>query len=79
MGRVTRLVAVAVVGILMLAAGQRDEQAPATPAADPSPQVVNPGTLGAGQQVSAPKGEVVLTMSGTIGNRNKGKNLARST
>jgi hypothetical protein len=76
MGRVTRLVAVAVVGTLMLAACQRDEQAPATPASDPSPQVVNPGTLAAGQQVSVPKGEVVLTMSGTIGNRNKGRKLA---
>jgi hypothetical protein len=76
MGRVTRLVAVAVVGTLMLAACQRDEQAPATPASDPSPQVVNPGTLAAGQQVSVPKGEVVLTMSGTIGNHNKGRKLA---
>jgi hypothetical protein len=44
---VTRLVAVAAVGILMLAACQRDEQAPVTPASEPSPQVVNPGTLGA--------------------------------
>jgi hypothetical protein len=76
MGRVIRLVAVAVVGTLMLAACQREEQAPVAPASDPSPQVVNPGTLAAGQQVSVPKGEVVLTMSGTIGNHNKGRKLA---
>ena len=61
MGRVTRLVAVVVVGIVMLAACQRDEQAPVTPGPAPSPEVVNPGTIAAGEQVSAPKGKVVLT------------------
>jgi len=50
---VTRLVAVAAVGILMLAACQRDEQAPVTPASEPSPQVVNPGTLGGPGRVPA--------------------------
>jgi hypothetical protein len=75
-GRVTRLVAVVVVGILMLAACQRDEQAPVTPGPAPSPEVVNPGTIAAGEQVSAPKGKVVLTMSGEIETRNQGSKLA---
>jgi hypothetical protein len=69
-------VAVVAMGILVLAGCQRDEQRPQAPAAAPSPQVVNPGTLAAGTQVTKPKGEVVLTMSGAIGTRNQGKKLA---
>ena len=76
MGRVARLVAVVVVGALMLAACQRDEQGPVAPAPKASPEVVNPGTIAAGQEVGKPKGEVVLTLSGAIGNRNQGKKLA---
>ena len=76
MGRVTRLVAVVAMGIVVLAGCQRDEQGPQAPAAAPSTQEVSPGTLAAGAKVSAPKGEVVLTMSGEIGTHNKGKKLA---
>ena len=77
MGRVTRLVAVVAMGIVVLAGCQRDEPRSQTPAAAaPAPQEVNPGTLAAGARVSAPKGEVVLTMSGAIGTRNQGKKLA---
>jgi len=75
-GRVTRLVAVVATGIVVLAGCQRDEQGPQAPAAAPSTQEVSPGTLAAGAKVSAPKGEVVLTMSGEIGTHNKGKKLA---
>jgi len=75
-GRVTRLVAVVAMGIVVLAGCQRDEQRPQAPTAAPSTQEVNPGTLAAGARVSAPKGEVVLTMSGEIGTHNKGKKLA---
>jgi hypothetical protein len=39
-------------------------------------QEVSPGTLAAGEKVAAPKGDVVLTLSGEIGTRNKGKQLA---
>jgi hypothetical protein len=74
-GRVARLVAVVVVGALMLAACQRDEQGPVAPP-KASPEVVNPGTIAAGQEVAKPKGEVVLTLSGAIGNKNQGKKLA---
>jgi len=69
-------VAVVATGIVVLAGCQRDEQGPQAPAATPSTQEVSPGTLAAGAKVSAPKGEVVLTMSGEIGTHNKGKKLA---
>jgi hypothetical protein len=75
-GRVARLVAVVVVGALVLAACQRDEQGPVAPAPKASPEVVNPGTIAAGQELARPKGEVVLTLSGAIGNRNQGRKLA---
>ena len=77
MGRSIRLVVVALVAALAVAACGGREEAP-TPAAapDPStPRVVDGGTLAAGERVSAPKGEVVLTVSGDIGTANKGKKL----
>jgi hypothetical protein len=76
-GRVTRLVAVVAMGIVVLAGCQHHEQGPQAPAgAVPATQEISPGTLAAGAKVSAPKGEVVLTMSGEIGTHNKGKQLA---
>ena len=76
MGRSIRLVVVAVAAALVVAAcsGKEDAAAPATPDAS-SPQVVDDGTLAAGQKVAAPNGEVVLTVSGDIGARNKGRTL----
>jgi hypothetical protein len=76
MGRVIRLVAVALVAMLAVSACGKDE---ATPKAGPTastPQVVNPGTLTAGQTVAAPREEVVLELSGAIGAHNKGQKLA---
>jgi hypothetical protein len=75
-GRSIRLVMVAVAAALVMAAcgGKEDAAAPATPDAS-SPQVVDDGTLAAGQKIAAPDGEVVLTVSGDIGARNKGKTL----
>ena len=37
--------------------------------------MVDDGTLAAGEEISSPKGEVVLTVSGDIGAANKGKTL----
>ena len=77
MGRSIRLVVVALVAALAVAAcGGKEEEAPkaAAPSAS-SPQVVDDGTLAAGEKISAPKGEVVLTVSGDIGAANKGKTL----
>jgi hypothetical protein len=77
-GRSIRLVMVALVVALAVAAcGGKDEAAP--PAAAPSastPQVVDDGSLAAGQEIAAPKGEVVLTVTGDIGTANEGKKLA---
>ena len=76
MGRNLRLVVVVLVTALALAACGKDEAPP--PAATPSastPQVVDDGDLAAGQKISAPDGEVVLTVSGDIGTANKGKKL----
>jgi hypothetical protein len=75
-GRSIRLVVVAVAAALVVAAcgGKEDAAAPATPDAS-SPQVIDDGTLAAGQKIAAPDGEVVLTVSGDIGARNKGKSL----
>ena len=77
MGRSIRLVVVALVAALTVAACGGKEEAPTQAAApDPStPQVVDGGTLAAGEKVSAPKGEVVLTVTGDIGTANKGKQL----
>jgi hypothetical protein len=76
-GRSIRLVVVALVAALAVAAcGGKEEKAPqaAAPSAS-SPQVVDDGTLAAGEKISPPKGEVVLTVTGDIGAANKGKTL----
>ena len=76
MGRGIRLVVVALVAALAVAACGGKEEAPTQAAPDPStPQVVDGGTLAAGEKVSAPKGDVVLTVTGDIGTANKGKKL----
>jgi hypothetical protein len=76
-GRSIRLVTVALVAALAVAAcGGKEEQA--APQASPdasSPLVVDGGTLAAGEKIAAPGGEVVLTVSGAIGAYNKGKKL----
>jgi hypothetical protein len=77
-GRSIRLVVVALVAALVVAAcGGKEEEAPTQAAApDPStPRVVDAGTLDAGEKISLPKGEVVLTVTGDIGSANKGKRL----
>ena len=72
-GRSIRLV---VVALAVAACGGKQEEAPqaAGPNAS-SPQVVDDGTLAAGEEISSPKGEVVLTVSGDICAANKGKTL----
>ena len=77
MGRSIRLVVVALVAALAVAACGGKEEAPTQAAApDPStPRVVDAGTLAAGGKISLPKGEVVLTVTGDIGTANKGKKL----
>ena len=77
MGRSIRLVVVALVAALAVAACGGKEEAPTQAAApDPStPRVVDAGTLAAGEKISLPKGEVVLTVSGDIATANKGKKL----
>jgi hypothetical protein len=75
-GRSIRLAGLALVAALALAACGGKEDTPeqmAAPAAS-SPTVVDDGTLAAGEKIAAPKGEVVLTVIGTIG-ANKGKRL----
>jgi hypothetical protein len=75
-GRSIRLVVVALVAALAVAACGGKEEAPTQAAPDPStPQVVDGGTLAAGEKVSAPTGDVVLTVTGDIGTANKGKKL----
>jgi hypothetical protein len=76
-GRSIRLIVVALVVALAVAAcGGKDEAPPSTAAPDAStPQVVDDGSLAAGQKISAPAGEVVLTVTGDIGTANKGKRL----
>ena len=72
-----RLVLVALAAALALTAcGGKDKAAPAaaTPSAS-TPTVVNNGTLAAGNKIAAPKGEVVLTISGDIGEANRGRKL----
>jgi hypothetical protein len=76
-GRNLRLVVVVLVTALALAAcGGKEKAEPqgATPSAS-TPQVVDDGDLAAGEKISAPDGEVVLTVSGDIGTANKGKKL----
>ena len=75
MGRSIRLVVVALVTALAVAACGGKEEAPTQAAGpDPStPQVVDDGTLAAGEKLPAPKGEVVLTVTGDIGSANKGQ------
>ena len=77
MGRSIRLVVVALVTALAVAAcGGKDEatEQTASPVAS-SPTVVDAGSLAAGEKIAAPRGEVVLTLSGAIGEHNKGKRL----
>jgi hypothetical protein len=76
-GRSIRLVGVELVAALALAAcggGQEETPTQAAPGAS-SPLVVDDGTLAAGEKIAAPKGEVVLTMTGDIGAANKGRKL----
>jgi hypothetical protein len=75
--RSIRLAALALVAALAVAAcGGGQEEAPAASAPDVSvPQVVDDGSLAAGEKIGAPKGEVVLTMTGAIGAANNGKKL----
>ena len=77
MGRSIRLVVVVLVVALAVAAcGGKEEAAPkATAPSASTPQVVDDGSLAAGEKIAAPEGEVVLTVSGDIGTANKGKEL----
>ena len=77
MVRSIRLVVVALAAALALAAcGAKDNAAPSAAAPSASvPTVVSNGSLAAGEKVAAPKGEVVLTISGDIGEVNKGRKL----
>ena len=77
MGRSIRLVVVALVAALAVAAcGGKDEAATKAPTPSAStPQVVDDGSLAAGQKISVPQGEVVLTLTGDIGTANKGSKL----
>jgi hypothetical protein len=75
--RFNRLVVVALVAALALTAcGGKDKAAPqaAAPSAS-TPTVVSNGSLAAGNKIAAPKGEVVLTVTGDIGEANKGRKL----
>ena len=64
------------VALAVAACGGKEEasQQSASPAAS-SPTVVDAGTLAAGEKIAAPQGEVVLTVSGAIGEHNNGKLL----
>jgi hypothetical protein len=75
--RSIRLVVVALAAVLALAAcGTKDKAAPSGTAPSASvPTVVSSGSLAAGEKVAAPKGEVVLTITGDIGEVNKGRKL----
>ena len=75
MRRSIRLVVLALV-VAVAACGGKDEAATTAPAPSAStPQVVDDGSLAAGQKISAPHGEVVLTLTGDIGTANKGSKL----
>jgi hypothetical protein len=75
--RSIRLVVLAlVVAVAVAACGGKDEAATKAPGPSAStPQVVDDGSLAAGQKISAPHGEVVLTLTGDIGTANKGSKL----
>jgi hypothetical protein len=75
--RSIRLMVVALAAALALAAcGGKDAAAPQAAVTSPAtPTVVSNGTLTAGKPISAPKGEVVLTVSGDIGEAYKGRKL----
>ncbi|HEX2160016.1 MAG TPA: molybdopterin-dependent oxidoreductase [Actinomycetes bacterium] len=77
MGRSIRLVVVALVTALAVAAcGAKEEAPPQAATPSPStPQVVDDGSLAVGEKIAAPKGEVVLTVTGDIGAANKGSRL----
>ena len=77
MGRSVRLVVVALVTALAVAAcGGKEPAAEQTAAPGVSaPTVVDGSTLAAGEKIAAPTGEVVLTVTGAIGEHNKGKRL----
>lgn len=76
MGRSIRLVVVALVAALAVSACGKDEETPKAATPSPStPLVVDDGSLAAGEKVSPPEGEVVLTVTGDIGEVNKGKKL----
>jgi hypothetical protein len=68
-GRSIRLVVVALVAALAVAAcGGKEPAAEQTVAPGVSaPTVVDGGTLAAGEKIAAPTGEVVLTVTGAIG------------
>ena len=73
MGRSIRLV---VVALVVAACGGKEPAAEQTAAPGGSvPTVVDGGTLAAGEKIAAPTGEVVLTVTGAIGEHNKGKRL----
>jgi hypothetical protein len=76
-GRSIRLIVLALATALAVAAcGAKDEATPSTASPNAStPQVVDDGSLAVGERISAPKGEVVLTVTGDIGTANKGKKL----
>jgi hypothetical protein len=78
-GRSIRLVVVALATALAVAAcggGGKEEAAPKAATPSPStPQVVDDGSLAVGEKIAAPKGEVVLTVTGDIGAANKGSRL----
>jgi hypothetical protein len=74
-GRSLRLVVVMLVAALALAACGRG-RAPTAAAPDASaPTVVDDGSLSAGQKIAAPKGRVVLTVTGDIATANQGGKL----
>ncbi|HEY7605566.1 MAG TPA: molybdopterin-dependent oxidoreductase [Actinomycetes bacterium] len=76
MGRSIRLVVVTLVAALAVAAcGGKEEAPPQAASGASAPQVVDDGTLAAGERVAAPKGDVVLTVSGDIASANKGRKL----
>jgi hypothetical protein len=65
-----------VVALAVASCGGKDEGATKAPAPSASTsQVVDDGSLAAGQKISAPHGEVVLTLTGDIGTANKGSKL----
>ena len=76
MGRSIRLVVVTLATALVVAACGKQQAPNRTAAPDASrPTVVDDGTLAAGERIAAPKGEVVLTVTGAIGVHNRGRRL----